>query len=456
MIIWLVQIPLLLLFLSLYNGAAAAFSSQIHLAQGKTPSSMTVSWITPTNDTHAVVLYGKEPRQLSRIGYATTDQYTYVYNTSQYVSGYIHHATLYGLEPRTKYYYYIYTPDNNDKFDILPFMTLPDVGDHSELTFAVIGDLGQTEYSASTIRHIMREPGVQMVLHAGDLAYADCNQPLWDTYGYLIEPLAKSVPWMVCAGNHEVEYNGSDYARVFTAFEKRYRMPQIRSAEFGDIIIPSSISPTKNSPYCTPSVFQMEYNYGNSFYSFDSGMAHIIYLNPYSNTNITSQQYIWLRHDLAVVDRNATPWVFVIMHCPWYSSNKNHYGDKQTVWMRTTMEKLLYDNNVNAVFSGHVHAYERSYPVYKNDTNKYAPIYITIGDGGNLEGLDNNYYPQPQWSAFRNGTLYGYGLITLFDKTRMKWSWYQNRGISAVARDSVVLCNSLYGSAMCYPQRGST
>ena len=84
-----------------------------------------------------------------------------------------------------------------------------------------------------------------------------------------------------------------------------------------------------------------------------------------------------------------------------------------------TKKQLATGNNVNIVFSGHVHAYERTYPVYKNRTDKYAPVYITIGDGGNLEGLDNKYYEQPKWSAYRNGTQYGHGILSLINKNKL-------------------------------------
>ena len=186
-----------------------------------------------------------------------------------------------------------------------------------------------------------------MILHAGDLSYADCDQPLWDSYGEIIEPLAKSTPWMVCAGNHEIEFNGTDYTGLYTAFENRYKMPCIKSAEFGNVLIESSTNPNTDMPYCTPSVFQSEYNYGNSFYSFDSGTAHIIYLNPYSNTNHSSKQYNWLKSDFININRNNTHWIIVVMHCPWYSSNIKHYDDKQTILMRDSMEKLFYKYNVN-------------------------------------------------------------------------------------------------------------
>lgn len=426
--------------------------SQIHIAQGLTPSSMTVSWVTPDN-CYSHIAYGINNNLLDKytFGKSVTYNFTYILNNpSFYTSGFIHHVLIDELLPSTLYFYKCGDFMNDIKSTTLNFTTLPDVGDKSPITFGVIGDLGQTSHSLSTITHIMNDKSIQMILHAGDLSYADCSQNLWDTYGEMIEPLSKRVPWMVCAGNHEIEFNGTDYNNLYTAFEARYQMPYARQAEFGEVIIKSDINPNINMPYCTPSIFQSEYNYGNSFYSFSSGLAHFIYLNPYSNTNMTSTQYKWLYNDLIQIDRNVTPWVIVIMHCPWYSSNIKHYDDEQTILMRGYMEDLFYNYNVNIVFSGHVHAYERTYPVYKNKTDIYGSVYITIGDGGNLEGLDYKYYTQPSWSAFRNGTQYGHGKLTILNKNNLVWKWYRNDDGSFIFRDELLLCNSIFGTTKCY------
>ena len=125
---------------------------------------------------------------------------------------------------------------------------------------------------------------------------------------------------MVCAGNHEIELNSE--GSHFLAYESRFRMPGDKPAEFGDNTpIPASIDPNTGDPYCCSSVYQTEYNYGSSFYSFDASSAHVVFLNPYSTSNQTSVQYQWLQSDLQAVNRSITPWVVVVMHCPWYSSN---------------------------------------------------------------------------------------------------------------------------------------
>merc|ERR1712054_421346 len=104
--------------------------------------------------------------------------------------------------------------------------------------------------------------------------------------------------------------------------------------------------------------------------------------------------------------------------------NTAHYEEAQAVAMKNNgFEDLLFQNNVAIVLTGHVHAYERSHPVYQDKLNDKGPTYVVIGDGGNREGHANHFHPQPAWSAFRNGTRYGHGKLTLVNSTHMKWDW---------------------------------
>lgn len=68
--------------------------------------------------------------------------------------------------------------------------------------------------------------------------------------------------------------------------------------------------------------------------------------------------FVCLQGDLSKVDRQRTPWLLVLMHVPWYNSNRAHQGEGDK--MMASMEPLLYAANVDIVLAGHVHAYERS------------------------------------------------------------------------------------------------
>lgn len=417
--------------------------TQVHISQGKSPEYMTVSWATHSS-CESEVHYGLSPDNLEWKAFGDSDSYVYEsYMYPKYYAPYIHHVVLSQLKPDTTYYYRVGDFIRNTVSTVRSFTTLHAIGDMGEMAVGVIGDLGQTSDSLSTLRHLEVNQELKLILHAGDLSYANCDQTRWDSYGMMTEFLAARRPWMVGAGNHEIE--SSFDGGYFLAFEKRYRMNTDKTAQFGDVTIPTPTNPD-GSQQCTPSVFQMEYNYGNSFYSLESGGLHSIFLNCYSTNDMDSEQYQWLERDLASVDREVTPWVVVAMHCPWYNSNTAHYEEKHTVSMRENLEEIFYSNNVNLVVAGHVHAYERSHPVFKAKLTSDASTYITIGDAGNAEGHSDEYVtPTPEWSAFRNGTQYGHGVIRIHNESHMQWEWHRNIDGEPVLRDSVIICNSALG-----------
>ena len=63
---------------------------------------------------------------------------------------------------------------------------------------------------------------------------------------------------------------------------------------------------------------------------------------------------------------------------------------------RQTYEPLWLQYGVDLLFSGHVHAYERSNPVanYSVDPSGCAPVQLIVGDGGNHEGVRTRRLPR--------------------------------------------------------------
>ena len=100
---------------------------------------------------------------------------------------------------------------------------------------------------------------------------------------------------------------------------------------------------------------------------------------------ICEQQYRTLyRHRRSVLSPLALPGVIKFTHG---SSIALAIGAP----MQAAIEDTLYAAKVDMVFSGHVHAYERSCRVYRYKCVADAPYYITIGsnDSSKLWSIEN-------------------------------------------------------------------
>ncbi|BBN15145.1 acid phosphatase type 7 [Marchantia polymorpha subsp. ruderalis] len=373
--------------------------SQVHISMNG-PNHMHITWITKESGNPSTVEYGTTSGAYGANASGTSSSYTYIL----YKSGEIHDVVIGPLKDDTVYYYRC-----GGSTTEYSFKTPPPAGPNVPITFVVTGDLGQTGWTTSTLEHI-RSDDYDMCLYSGDLAYADYYQPLWDSFGELISPLARERPWMVTQGNHEIEVVPF-FVESFRAYNARWSMPYKESGSTS-----------------------------NLYYSFEVAGCHILMLGSYCDFDAKSPQYKWLQNDLAKVDRKKTPWLITVLHAPWYNSNTAHRGDGDD--MKAAMETLLFENKVDIIFAGHVHAYERSTRVYKGVPHPQGIIHINIGDGGNREGLASKYNkPQPMWSLFREAS-FGYGRLIIDSATTARWVWHRNDDDADVVADQVVI-NSL-------------
>ncbi|GAU34927.1 hypothetical protein TSUD_312580, partial [Trifolium subterraneum] len=297
----------------------------------------------------------------------------------------------------------------------------------TEFKLQAHGDLGQTYNSNTTLTHYELSPAKgQTMLYVGDLSYANDypfhDNTRWDTWGRFIERVAAYQPWIWTAGNHEIDFAPElGETKPFKPYTSRYHVPYKAS---------DSTSPL--------------------WYSIKRASAYIIVMSSYSAYGKYTPQYKWLEKELPKVDRTETPWLIVLIHCPIYSSYVNHYMEGETV--RVIYEKWFVEYKVDVVFSGHVHAYERSERVSNIAYNivngmcrpindQSAPVYITIGDGGNLEGLATAMTePQPSYSAYREAS-FGHGILDIKNRTHAYFSWNRNQDGYAMESDSIWLHN---------------
>ena len=185
------------------------------------------------------------------------------------------------------------------------------------------------------------------------------------------------------------------------------------------------------------------------YYSFNAGLVHWVMVAGYcaemksTSTQpclaVNSPQLSWLQEDLETVDRSVTPWVMVVFHEPYVNSNTAHPMKTEGAPMQAAIEDTLYKYKVDVVFSGHVHAYERSCRVYKYQCVSDGPYYITIGDGGNAEGLASTWVqPQPAWSVFRQAS-YGFGELRVVNSSYVSWKWHQNQDLLPTIADAFTI-----------------
>lgn len=121
-----------------------------------------------------------------------------------------------------------------------------------------------------------------------------------------------------------------------------------------------------------------------AYWGREIGPIHVIAINAYTGTSATSLQYQWLENYLSTrINRERTPWVVMMTHTPWYSSNTVHWKEGELT--RLSMEALIFQHGVDVVLSGHVHSYERTHNIYNDEIDECGPMYLILGDGGNCE-----------------------------------------------------------------------
>jgi hypothetical protein len=121
-----------------------------------------------------------------------------------------------------------------------------------------------------------------------------------------------------------------------------------------------------------------------------------------------SPQGRWIEKDLSSVDRSVTPWVFVTFHRPIYDS-ETHEGERITTeHLREMVEPVFVKYNVDLVFAGHIHLYQRTCRVAKGrcvkDSEDVAPLFANSTFSG-----DSGYRGIPQITIGSAGMNLEYG-----------------------------------------------
>ncbi|HID56519.1 TPA: metallophosphoesterase family protein, partial [Candidatus Poribacteria bacterium] len=322
--------PICILILTLFYLQISAFSE---IVKGPylcdvTETSVVICWETD-RPTKSAVEYADEARYLASGG-----RYDRRVENRDKVE--LHAVPLQGLKPSTLYHYRVISGD--DPSEDNTFHTA--VTWREPFTVIVYGDCRTDQNAHRSVVERIIEHKPDLVLNTGDMVSDGRVSSQWDTFFDVAGELMRNLPYYPVLGNHE--RNAQNYYDLF-------HLPKGGGWE------------------------------EEQWYSFDYGNAHFICLD--SNFRFSADQTMWLGKDLA----RAAPkseWIFVLFHHPPFSSGR-HGGAAETM---TGWIDLFEKYEVDIIFSGHDHTYERSF---------HNGIWYIVTGGGGAPLYPVNFNPNP-------------------------------------------------------------
>ena len=330
--------------------------------QWATKTGMTVRWET-SRLSSSIVHWGKK---VDFVG--EKDKKTPVFAEKKVVAGasLLHEVRLDGLEENTGYYYRVETVDDQGRRlwgEALSFQTAPSAD--VPFAFAVISDTQGNPKVSGVMAKFAWGLRPNFLLHPGDLVSTGTVKGQWlDHFFSSMKPLLERVAMFPVLGNHE------------------------RDAHFY---------------YDYMSLPTPEY-----YYTFEYGNAQFFLIDSNREVGPGSEQFLFLEAELK---KSRAQWKIVCYHHPAYSSDENDYGN---AWygpstngdLRTRTLVPLFDKyGVDIVWNGHIHSYERTWPLREQHATSpgNGTVYMVTGGGGG--GLET---PGPIRPFFQNTVKRGH------------------------------------------------
>jgi len=370
---------------------------QVHVATGKTPGQVTVTWSSRSSCSESSLHIG------GHAFLASTIQHTQGSNV-QWIS-----KAAANLTANTQYTYQLSCSGQLSS----PF-TLKTPPATGATTFIIYGDLTVSEsYGEATLESFKLQHAklnLSHIIHVGDIAY-DLFTNDWkqgDSFMNALQPIISQVPFMTIPGNHEADDG-------YKSYDARFFMPQ-----------------------------------NNFYHSYTIGLVKYVAINTeaffYSGSDINAM----LASTKDALQRSAAeleefPWLIVYGHRPFYcsSASKKKACDDEAKTLKSYFEDMFYQAGVDVYVNGHVHNYERTAPVYKSkvltanfgpmfDYSKpKAPIYITDGGAGPDGGNSKIDWDAPDWFVVGEEDI-SYSIVTVYNSTHLWWEqWLSDDGLLA-------------------------
>ncbi|EPS73168.1 hypothetical protein M569_01584, partial [Genlisea aurea] len=403
------------------------------LAQGKSWDEMTVTWTSGygTAESQPFVEWGPKGREqrLSPAVTLTFDRSSLCGPPARTVGwrdpGFIHTSFMKELWPNSWYSYRL----GHELLDgtliwseVHQFKSSPYPGQNSLQRVIIFGDMGKDEVDGSneynnfqpgslnTTRQLTDDlENYDIVFHIGDICYANGYISQWDQFTAQIEPIASSVPYMLASGNHERDWPGT-------------------GSFYGNLDSGGECGVLASTMFYVPAE-----NRAKFWYSTDYGMFRFCIAHTEHDWRKGTEQYNFIEHCLASVDRQKQPWLIFLAHRVLGYSSDEFYASEGSFaepMGRDDLQTLWQKYKVDIAFFGHIHSYERTCPIYQNictseEKDFYSgslngTIHVVAGGGG--ASLSQFASQKPSWSIYRD-VDFGFVKLTAFDHSNLLFEY---------------------------------
>ena len=299
---------------------------------------------------------------------------------------------LTGLKPDTAYVYRAGTWEaldgqgfaKADLSDVLHFHTAPAKGKRQPFSAILAGDSRGAAKLIEANADRLSQIDAAVWIFNGDFCTSGL-QPDWDEWFAAMAPILNKRVLLPVLGNHEF------FPPMF----------------FGQFALP-----------ILPGVPQ---DYKEHAWSLDLANVHFVGLDSMQDSAVLDQ-VPWLEADLQAARADpAVDWIIVMMHHPGYSASKHGSTERVTKYWSPLFDK--YD--VDLVFAGHDHNYERTVPIRAGKKVTQGPIYIVAGSFF----VDEPYKAGKAWwtQTSANGEIYNYVQLNVDGKT-LSWQAFSGDG----------------------------
>ena len=320
--------------------------------------------------------------------------------------------------------------------------------------FVVSGDMGAGTKQAGQIANGIYKSNPDLVAIAGDIVYnqgliSEYKRKFWpvfnkdnaDSSGV---PLMRSIPFVAAVGNHDADTRDLDRFPDALAYYLFWDQPlNGPTGKEGGAFVPLLKASDANRKTFMDGAGDKYPRMTN--FSFDYGNAHWTVIDSDTYVDWTdSTLKDWVIKDLENA-KDAT-WRFVLFHHPGFSSSRVHFEQQQMRLLAPILEK----GYVDIVFSGHVHNYQRSFPMSFVPDRNGIPLF-----GGTENKVPRGRLVNGRWTLDKkfngksnkkpNGVIYivtGAGGQGLYNPEQQKdkdsWQKFTNKFISTIHSFTVV------------------